>query len=215
MLGLRLEALERPLRLLCLGAHADDIEIGCGGAIMTLIASHPVSCTWVVWSASAERRREAEASAGEILRGASETRIELESFRESYFPDQWAALKERLEDLKAVEPDLILTHHLRDRHQDHATLAALTWQTWRDHLILEYEVPKYDGDLGRPSVFVPLEAGVAQRKLELLARAFPSQAGRQWFDPETFRGLMRLRGVECAAPSGYAEAFHASKVTLG
>lgn len=207
----------RPPRFLCLGAHADDIEIGCGGALLQLLARHPgATVHWVVFSGTAERRREAEASAARFLAGAGASRVELLDFPDARFPGAFDALKDAFEDLReAGTPDLVFTHRRADRHQDHRTVAELTWNAWRDHLILEYEIPKYEGDLAPPNCYVPLDREVAERKVALVMEGFPSQRSRHWFDAETFRGLLRLRGLEAAAPSGYAEAFHAAKVILG
>jgi LmbE family N-acetylglucosaminyl deacetylase len=204
----------RPFRILCLGAHADDLEIGCGGSVLHLLRSMPqVHCTWVVWSAAGARKDEAERGATAVL-GGSQQAVMVEQFRDGFFPDQWAAIKERFESLKNAAPDLIFTHRRQDRHQDHRVIAELTWNTWRDHAVLEYEVPKYEGDLSTPSLYLPLEPDLVERKVELLMSVFASQRSRRWFDAETFRGLMRLRGVECGASSGYAEGFHASKLVL-
>jgi LmbE family N-acetylglucosaminyl deacetylase len=204
--------MDRPLRLLCLGAHPDDLEIGCGGTVMALLAARPVECTWVVWSGDAERRREAEGAAARVLAGAARADVIVEAFPDARFPALWSDLKDRFEALKRVGPDLILTHRRHDRHQDHRTVAELTWNTWRDHLVLEYEIPKYEGDLGRPNLYVPLDPSLVERKVGILLESFATQRSRSWFDAETFRGLMRLRGVECGASSGYAEAFDAAKV---
>jgi LmbE family N-acetylglucosaminyl deacetylase len=205
----------RPLRILCLGAHADDLEIGCGGTIMHLVRSRPVECTWVVLSGTPERQAEARAGAEAMTARAVGRAVRLEQFRDGFFPAAWSELKECFEDLKAVEPDLVFTHRRDDRHQDHRTVAELTWNTWRDHLVLEYEIPKYEGDLGQPALYVPLDRDLVDRKVELLLAVFGTQRSRHWFDADTFRALMRLRGLECASPSGYAEAFHAPKVVLG
>jgi LmbE family N-acetylglucosaminyl deacetylase len=205
-----------PLTVLCLGAHADDIEIGCGGTILALLAARRrVTVHWMVCSATPVRAREARRSAVRFLGRAAARHIRVERFRDGYFPSERAALKDVFEALKAVvDPDLIFTHARADAHQDHRVVAELTWNTWRDHAILEYEVPKYDGDLDRPNVFVPLPAALRRRKVRLLLAGFPSQRRKAWFNAATFEGLMRLRGVECAAPAGYAEAFHGRKLTL-
>lgn len=207
----------RALRLLCLGAHADDIEIGCGGTILQLLATRPgTGVHWVVLSGTPERRREAEESAARFLAAAGESRVEVLDFPDARFPGAFDALKDAFEVLRAAgPPDLIFTHRRADRHQDHRTVAELTWNAWRDHLILEYEIPKYEGDLAPPNCFVPLDRATAERKVDLLMEGFPSQRDKHWYDAETFRGLLRLRGLEAAAPSGYAEAFHAPKVVLG
>ena len=206
----------RPLRLLCLGAHADDIEIGCGGTVLRLLAERPgTEVTWVVFSATPERRREAEATAARFLEKAGRARVEVLDFPDTRFPGAFDALKDAFATLASGSaPDLILSHRRADRHQDHRTVAELTWNAWRNHLILEYEIPKYEGDLAPPNCYVPLEAAVAERKVTLLVDGFPSQHDKHWFDAETFRALLRLRGLEAASPSGYAEAFHAAKLVL-
>lgn len=215
MRRLSLGRAEAPLTLLCLGAHSDDIEIGCGGSVLRLLEEHPgSSVTWVVLSGTEERAREARASAADFLAGAGERRLEIESFRESFFPYQGGGIKEFFETLKPVRPDVVFTHTRRDLHQDHRLVAELTWNTFRDHLILEYEIPKYDGDLGAPNCFVPLSEAGARRKVELLLRHFESQKKRAWFRADTFWALLRIRGVECNAPDGFAEAFYAPKLVL-
>lgn len=205
-----------PLNILCLGAHSDDIEIGCGGTLLRLLADRPGSSVcWVVFAAEGEREREAVESANEFLSDAAHREIIVHRFRESYFPFQGAEIKDAFEALKKRPgPDLIFSHHRHDEHQDHHTLAGLVWNTFRNHLILEYEIPKYEGDLGKPNAFVPLPANVAARKVELIVRHFRSQASRTWFRPETFNGLMAVRGVECNAPEGFAEAFHVRKFVV-
>ena len=208
--------LPEKLTVLCLGAHADDIEIGCGGTVLTLLEGRPaVDVWWCVLSGSEERAREARQSAGHLLGGAARQTIEVGSFRDGFFPAEFAAIKEWFEALAArVSPDLILTHYRNDRHQDHRVVSDLTWNTFRNHAILEYEVPKYDGDLGQPNLFQPLTSKLAAQKLAILATAFSSQRAKDWCDEETFRGLMRLRGIECRAPERYAEAFFARKLVL-
>jgi LmbE family N-acetylglucosaminyl deacetylase len=205
-----------PLSLLCLGAHSDDLEIGCAGTVLRLLAERPGSTVrWEIFSATPEREAEARASAAQVLAGAGSARVEVGAFRESFFPQASTAIKERFEQLKAeVRPDVVLTHRTADLHQDHRTLAELTWNTFRDHLILEYEIPKYEGDLGQPNLFVPLPRATAEAKVELILRHFRSQAGRRWFRRETFEALLHLRGIECNAPEGCAEAFHARKIVL-
>jgi LmbE family N-acetylglucosaminyl deacetylase len=204
------------LKILCLGAHSDDIEIGCGGTLLRLLAERPGSSVhWVVFSADAEREREARASAADFARAAERCTVWVKQFRESFFPAQWAEIKEFFSEIRAaVQPDLILCHHQADLHQDHHLIAELTWNTFRNHQIWEYEIPKYEGDLGRPNLFVPLARSVADRKVELLLQHFGSQAARAWFRADTFQGLMSIRGVECAAPEARAEAFHARKLVL-
>jgi LmbE family N-acetylglucosaminyl deacetylase len=201
--------------LLCLGAHSDDIEIGCGGTVLKLLAANPeMSVHWVVLSADGARAAEARSSADRFLAGAAAGRVEVQTFRERYFPYR-PDLKEFFDDLGTrARPDLVFTHHRDDAHQDHRVVAELTWNTFRDHLILEYEIPKYDGDLGRPNVFVGLDESIARRKTQAVLDGFPSQAERYWFTAETFLGLLRLRGVEARSPGGYAEGFHARKLVL-
>lgn len=215
MLGVRLGKGEGPLKILCLGAHCDDIEIGSGGALLRLLGERPGSSVhWVVFASNPEREREARASAAEFLSGAGRANVVVKSFRESYFPFGAAEIKDDFERLKGdMDPDLVFTHHLADRHQDHRLIAELTWNTFRNHFVAEYEIPKYEGDLGAPNLFFPLPESIARRKIELILRHFPSQAGRAWFRPETFEAVLRLRGVECNAPEGWAEGFHCRKLT--
>ncbi len=216
MLAANLGEPGKPLNILCLGAHCDDIEVGCGGTLLRLLAERPGSSVrWVVFASNAEREAEAKASAAEILAGAGRAQIEIHAFRETFFPFIGGPIKEQFERLKSsVQPDLVLTHRVRDLHQDHRLVGELTWNTFRDHLIAEYEVPKYDGDLGKPNLFVPLTRAQARRKVELLLRHFRSQSIRTWFRAETFESLMRLRGIECNAPDGFAEGFHVRKLVL-
>jgi LmbE family N-acetylglucosaminyl deacetylase len=216
MLPLSLPRTGNPLRILCLGAHSDDIEIGCGGTILRLLAERPDSDVhWVIFSAADAREREARASAADFLSGASTTTVVVNRFRESYFPSVWADIKDFFEGLKRqVIPDLVFCHRAQDLHQDHRVVAELTWNTFRDHLILEYEIPKYEGDLTPPNVFVPLSKAHADRKVDLLMHHFASQRSRGWFRPSTFHGVMSLRGIECNSSDGSAEAFHARKVVL-
>jgi LmbE family N-acetylglucosaminyl deacetylase len=203
----------RPLEVLCLGAHSDDIEIGSGGTILRLLAERPGSrVRWVVLSATDERRREAMASATAFLRDAEESSVAVEDFQESYFPYQ-PALKDYLRELRGtVDPDLVLCPHRHDDHQDHRTVAELVWQTFRDHLIAEYEIPKYEGDLGRPNVFARLSSETVEQKLALLEEHFPSQHGKFWFRPGLFSGIMAVRGVEAGA--AWAEGFHVRKFVM-
>jgi LmbE family N-acetylglucosaminyl deacetylase len=206
----------RPLRVLCLGAHSDDIEIGCGGTVLELLArGSAVDVEWVVFSAQGKREREARASAREFLRGARRRRITVKKFRDGFLPYHGAAVKNAFESLKRrVDPDIVFTHYRDDRHQDHRLLSDLTWNTFRNHLILEYEVPKYDGDLGTPNCFVPLSKRTCARKVEYLKAAFGSQRDKHWFTPDTFHALLRLRGLECRAKDGFAEAFYGRKMTF-
>jgi LmbE family N-acetylglucosaminyl deacetylase len=204
-----------PFTLLCLGAHADDIEIGCGGTVLRLLEEHArVTVHWVVLTGDQRRAREARRSATRFLRRASKHTLRVEGFRDGFLPYEGAAVKAAFERLKPLNPDLILTHFRHDAHQDHRTVCDLTWNTWRDHTILEYEIPKYDGDLAHPNVFVPLSDRVRRQKVRLLMSVFPSQSGKRWYSPATFDGLMRVRGIECAAAEGYAEAFHGRKLVL-
>jgi LmbE family N-acetylglucosaminyl deacetylase len=203
-----------PLRILCLGAHADDIEIGCGGTLLHLAESHaPVRADWVVFSGTAVRAREARASARRLL-GRSLGRLETKRFRDGFFPYQAARIKEEFERLKRRRaPDLVFCPWRDDAHQDHRLLAELTWNTFRDHLILEYEIPKWDGDLGSPNCYVRIPDDLADLKVRSICETFATQRTKAWFTPDTFRALMRLRGVESNAQ--YAEAFHARKLALG
>lgn len=203
--------------VLLLGAHADDIEIGCGGAVQWLLARYPkAKITWVVLSADDRRAAEARKAATKLLRGARNPSVITQRFRDAYFPDQFGAIKEFFDALKKrVSPDAIFTHQRDDLHQDHRVVGELTWNSFRDHLILEYEIPKYDGGLGSPALFVPLTTAQVRRKIALLMGVYGTQRSKRWFTEETFRGLMRLRGVECNAPGGYAEAFYARKLVLG
>lgn len=214
MLALDLARPGKPLRVLALGAHSDDIEIGAGGAILSWIASGAeVSIDWCALSAPGERADEARASANEFLKGAKRADIHLGEFRDGYFPAERTAVKDWVEALKKLEkPDVVLCHQRNDAHQDHRMVCELAWNTFRDHLILEYEIPKWDGDLGQPNMYVPLSEGVLARKIELLHKHFGTQRSKAWFDDETFRGLARLRGIECR--ERYAEAFFARKLLL-
>jgi LmbE family N-acetylglucosaminyl deacetylase len=215
MLQLNLTNTAGSLKILCLGAHADDIEIGCGGVILSLIKRHAaVDVTWVVFSAPGERAREARRGAAAFLKGAARINVIIHQFKDGHFPYEGAAVKAVFESLKSTSPDLVLTHYRDDRHQDHRVLSDLAWNTFRDHFVLEYEIPKFDGDMGQPNCFVPLDRTMAARKAKFLRQAFGTQRDKHWFSDETFLGLMRLRGMECRAPGGYAEAFYARKATL-
>lgn len=216
MLAASLGAPGAPLRILCLGAHCDDIEIGCGGAVLRLLSERPGSTVrWVAFASNPAREAEARAGAGAFLEQAADRQVVIHKFRDGYLPFQGAEVKDAFEAAKAdFRPDVVLTHHRHDRHQDHRMVAELTWNTYRDHLILEYEIPKYEGDLGTPNLYLPLPEPVARRKIELILRSYPSQAGKRWFRPETFEAVLRLRGIECNAPEGFAEAFHATKVVV-
>lgn len=213
MLPLALAQPGKTLSVLAIGAHSDDIEIGAGGTILTWIASGAnVEIDWCVASAPGERADEARASAGDFLNGAARVNMHLADFRDGYMPAERSAVKDWVESLKSLKPDVILTHQRNDAHQDHRLINELTWNTFRDHLVLEYEIPKWDGDLGQPNAYVEISEQALARKIELLMKHFGTQRSKAWFDDETFRGLARLRGVECRAR--YAEAFYARKVLL-
>jgi LmbE family N-acetylglucosaminyl deacetylase len=207
-----------PLRILCLGAHSDDIEIGCGGTLLRLIRDHKgdVAVRWVIFSSSVEREREAAGSAAEFLRDAKEKEVTFGKFEDSYFPYQGNELKKYMHRLsRELSPDIIFTHYGKDLHQDHRFLSELTWNAFRNHWILEYEIPKYDGDLGAPNVFVPLDESICRAKTTFLLTHFKSQHPRAWFTEDAFRSIQRLRGIECNSESGYAEAFYSRKIVLG
>ena len=215
MLSLSLPGRE-PLKVLCLGAHCDDIEIGCAGTLMTLQQRHPGSSfEWVVFTREERRDAETRKAAAQVHEGVAPANVEILDFRMSYLPFEGAKVKDHFETIKRrIEPSVIFTHRLEDRHQDHRLIAELTWNTFRNHLVLEYEIPKYEGDLGHPNLYVPLDAAVAARKVEMLMSCFPSQHSRAWFSRELFEGQLRLRGIECNAPSGCAEAFHVRKAII-
>ena len=202
------------VNVLCLGAHSDDIEIGCGGTILRLAQQYP-HCVfhWVVFSANGVRAQEAQRAAA-LFAGAALKGPLLKDFRDGFMPFLGGEVKAVFEELKKVSPDLIFTHNRDDAHQDHRLLAELTWNTFRDHLILEYEIPKYDGDLGRPGVFVPLDSELCEKKVQYLMDTFASQRSKRWFQSNTFFSILRLRGIECNAPSGYAEGFYTRKLVL-
>jgi LmbE family N-acetylglucosaminyl deacetylase len=204
------------LRLLCLGAHSDDIEIGCAGTLIRLVERYPtLEITWIVLGAGGERATEAHESAKALLRQVKVKQIVIGGFRDGFFPYIGAEIKDYFEQLKQqVSPDLIFTHYRHDLHQDHRLVNELTWNTFRDHLILEYEVPKYDGDLGAPNFFVRLDETICKRKVEHILGCFGTQQSRSWFAEDTFLGIMRLRGVESNSPTRYAEAFYARKLVL-
>ena len=207
---------DRPLSILCLGAHSDDIEIGCGGALIKLIETFPESeFLWVVLSANDTRAAEARKSAGIYLDKVRHKEILVESFRDSFFPYQGQAIKEYFEKLKPrMNPDIVFAPYRRDLHQDHRLVSELTWNTFRNHLILEYEILKYDGDLGTPNMFVPLDRNTCSEKIGRLMACFKSQSSASWFEEECFYSLMRVRGVESNSPSRYAEAFYCRKASL-
>ena len=218
MLGLNLEALAKPsAQVLFIGAHCDDIEIGCGGTISRLKTLSPgIDIRWLVLSSTDERQRELMSSARRFLQAPIDECVRVESFRDGFLPWHGAEVKECFESVKHDwDPTLIFTHYREDRHQDHRLVSDLTWNTWRHHLILEYEIPKYDGDLGNPNLYVPLRKDDVAKKIDAVMSVYGSQASKDWFDAETLSGLMRIRGVEARAPEGYAEAFYGRKVVLG
>jgi len=216
MKGLRLARPGEPLTLLCLGAHSDDIEIGLGGTLLEILsAGIDVTVHWWVFSANDQRASEATNSANAFLAGHRPPLIQLGSFRDSYFPAESAAIKEWIEKHRtSVVPDVIFTHRRNDAHQDHRTISELTWNAFRNHLIFEYEIPKWDGDLGRPNTYVPISAAALEKKIQLLMTHFGTQRSKDWFNAATFTGLASIRGIECRAPEQYAEAFYTRKATL-
>jgi LmbE family N-acetylglucosaminyl deacetylase len=206
----------RPQHILCLGAHCDDIEIGCGGTVSRLLAANPdASVTWIVLGSTEQRAKEAVVSAHTVLAGTQKKAVAIKDFRDGFFPYQGGLLKEYFEGLKeTVSPDVVFTHHRSDLHQDHRLVCELTWNTFRDNLILEYEIPKFDGDFGSPNVFMWLDETTCRAKVTNILNSFKSQSPKRWFREETFFALLRLRGMEANAPSGYAEAFYGRKVIL-
>ncbi|MEM7452769.1 MAG: PIG-L deacetylase family protein [Planctomycetota bacterium] len=201
--------------VLCLGAHADDIEIGCGGTILKMLLSNPeIKFHWVVFSADGHRRQEALESVRSLTE-SDRVEIETHSYTDAYFPSQWKNLKREFSRLRRrVKPDLIFTHRREDRHQDHSTISNLTWNAFRNHLIFEYEIPKYEGDLGQPNVFVPLDEELMQLKCRWVIDAFKTQADKHWFDEETMKSILRLRGIESGRNGRYAEAFYCRKLSI-
>jgi LmbE family N-acetylglucosaminyl deacetylase len=216
MLTLDLAGKDAPLEVLCLGAHADDLEIGCGGTVLRLAESRRAAAvTWVVFSAAGERQGEARESAEMFLARAKAKDVVVRQFRDGFFPYHGAEIKEYFEELKRrVSPDVIFTHHRNDLHQDHRLISELTWNTFRSHLILEYEIPKYDGDFGSPNVFIDLDESLCRRKVQAILGLFRTQTRKHWFDEELFMAVLRLRGMECGAAEKYAEAFYCRKAVL-
>jgi LmbE family N-acetylglucosaminyl deacetylase len=217
MLQLTFDALAKERRtVLCLGAHCDDIEIGCGGTILRLAKQYPnLKFHWVVFSSGTVRREEAVRGANRVLHHAIEPTIVIRDFRNGFFPYVATEIKEYFEELKAeVDPVVIFTHYKEDLHQDHRLLADLTWNTWRNHLILEYEIPKYDGGLGSPNLFVPVPDPLCRQKIDIIMECFATQRSKPWFTESTFLALMRLRGIESNADGGMAEAFYCRKLTV-
>lgn len=216
MKALPISSTGAPLSILAIGAHSDDIEIGVGGTLLSwLNGAAPIDVHWCVLSANGPRKDEARGSAEAVLQPARRKSIELMDFRDGYFPSEFARIKDYFETLKKrVAPDVVLTHHADDAHQDHRLVAELTKNTFRDNLILGYEIPKWDGDLSRPNTYFALSESMLEAKVELLINHFATQRSKDWFDAETFRGLARLRGMECRAPERYAEAFHVNKLMI-
>lgn len=216
MIGTVLDPTTDVGEILCIGAHPDDIEIGGGATVRRLVRTYPhATFRWVVLSSTPERAAEAEASAAFFLSEAAKSDVRVADFRESYFPWAGAQLKDWFEELKLeVDPDVVLTHFRHDLHQDHRVVSELTWNTFRRHLVLEYEIPKYDGDLHTPNTFVPIERSELEEKIDALERYFRTQRTKAWFNRNTFMALPSLRGVECDSPTGFAEAFHVRKNTL-
>lgn len=206
---------KKALRVLCIGAHCDDIEIGCGATLLRLADERPLDVTWLILCSTPQRAAEARSSAAAFLKKARTRTVNIEAFRDGYLPAQWAEAKECIESSKvSTDPDLIFTHDLHDRHQDHRIVSELTWNTFRDHVILEYEIPKYESALGQPNLYVPVSNAVAERKARHLLNAYATQRTKRWFSRETFLALMHLRGIECNAQRGLAEAFHARKLVV-
>lgn len=215
MLPLTLTHRSDGLRVLCLGAHCDDIEIGCGGTVMRLKKEFKIKAVkWVVFTSNALRAEEARKCAGIFLDGIAAKEISVHDLSDGRLPFAAAEVKEHFEKLKAFRPDIVFTHARHDRHQDHKLLAEMTWNTFRDHTVLEYEIPKYEGDLGHPNFFVTIDAATAAMKADAIVEGFPSQGSKQWFDRDTFLALMRIRGLECASPTRYAEGFYVSKAVM-
>jgi LmbE family N-acetylglucosaminyl deacetylase len=204
------------LDVLCIGAHCDDIEIGCGGTVLALQRRYP-GCRvhWLILTSVPARRSEALAAARAFVKPACRGETLVCDFPDGMLPGHLVQVKERFEAFKAlVDPELILTHHGLDRHQDHSLVSQVTWQTFREHMIWEYEIPKYDGDLVTPNMYVPVSATAAARKIRLIVKAFESQRGKSWFTAENLLAMMRLRGLECRSPSGFAEGFHCRKLVF-
>jgi LmbE family N-acetylglucosaminyl deacetylase len=204
------------LHVLCLGAHSDDIEIGCGGTMLRLIENYPnITVTWIVFGSNGQRSKEAQNSSDQFLKSVKEKEVIIKNYRDGFFPYRGEAIKEYFEQLKQrISPDLIFTHYRKDLHQDHRLICELTWNTFRDHMILEYEVPKYDGDLGVPNFFVHLNEHFCDLKVEYIMSFFKTQKDRHWFTTDTFYSMLRLRGMESRSPGKYAEAFYCRKVIL-
>ena len=215
MIGLKIGK-NRGIKILCLGAHCDDIEIGCGGTILKLLKnSNNAEVNWVVFSSDSKREEEARSCANIFLKNAGKKKIEIKNFSNGYFPFVGGEIKDYFENIKSkFPPDLIFTHYRKDLHQDHRTISELTWNTFRDHLILEYEIPKYDGDLGSTNLFVPLEYSICKQKINNILRSFKTQYDKHWFTEELFFSVLRIRGMESVSPSKYAEGFYCRKILM-
>lgn len=202
------------LRIMFLGAHCDDIEIGCGGTILKLIKEYDHAVFhWIVFSSDPSRADEARASADLFLKGAKEKTIVIKDFRNGYFPYVGGEIKDYFEHLKtAVEPDIIFTHYRDDRHQDHRLISDLTWNTYRNHHILEYEIVKYDGDMSSPNFYVGLDSGTCHKKIKYIIDSFRSQRDKNWFAEDAFLSIMRIRGIESNAPGKFAEGYFCRKI---
>jgi LmbE family N-acetylglucosaminyl deacetylase len=216
VIQLSVERVRGPLRILCLGAHCDDVDIGCGASLLRIIAEHgQVEVTWVALCSTPERAAEVRGSARRLLRAARRWEFVAGGLRDGYLPAEWRRAKELVETFKRrPDPHIVFTHCGHDLHQDHRVVSELAWNAFRNHLILEYEIAKYDGDLAAPNVFVPVSRAQLRRKIDILMRSYPSQRAKDWFTADAFAALARLRGIECHARSGVAEAFYARKVTL-
>lgn len=206
----------KPLNILCLGAHCDDIEIGCGGTILRLLEEYPDAVVqWTVFSGTSVRSAEFHASADSFLNDGNARLSSIHTFPDGYFPHVWKEIKDCFEQLKSEKtPDVIFTHYRSDLHQDHRIISELTWNTFRNHLILEYEIPKFDGDFGNPNFFVRLSDEVCRRKVSKIMHNYPSQAGKGWFTEDTFRAVLRLRGMEANSATKFAEGFYARKISF-
>jgi LmbE family N-acetylglucosaminyl deacetylase len=207
---------DSPLRVLCLGAHCDDIEIGCGGTVLELARTYPeLHVYWAVFGSNPTRAAEAKGAAALFLRDVPEKTVVIRGHRDGFFPAEWVAIKEEFEEIrKAFEPDVVFTHYREDRHQDHRVMSDLAWNTFRNHMILEYEVPKYDGDMGSPNFFVPLPEESSGAKVKYILDSFHSQSSKHWLTEDTLAALMRLRGIESGGAMRHAEAFYCRKIIL-
>ncbi|AHW60971.1 N-acetylglucosaminyl deacetylase, LmbE family [Draconibacterium orientale] len=205
---------DTPLKILCLGAHCDDIEIGAGGTLLKIIQENEVShLSWIVFASNKIRKQEALISAHRFVEDIPNNKVSINTFRDGFLKTEFVKIKEYFEELKKdIDPDLIFTHYRKDRHQDHRLISDLTWNTWRNHMILEYEIPKYDGDLGIPNFYVPLQEEIIHKRNKIILESFISQQNKHWFDEATFNALPRLRGIE--STSRFAEAFYVRKLVI-